>query len=67
MAISDVVFLNGNDPEEVMNSEEPYSYGNWFSAKNIDMIPLSMLGEILNISSYKDLMGGVSTNSSARR
>ncbi|WP_447527577.1 hypothetical protein [Vreelandella sp. TE19] len=58
MPISDVVFLEGNDPEEVVNSEDPYSYGKWFNAKNIDMIPLSQLGDILGVSSYKELMKG---------
>lgn len=58
MPISDIVFLEGNDPDEVMNSENPYEYGKWFKAKNIDMIPLSMLGEYLGVSSYKELMKG---------
>ncbi len=58
MPISDIVFLEGNDPDEVMNSENPYEYGKWYNAKNIDMIPLSMLGEILEVSSYEDLMKG---------
>ncbi|WP_321346257.1 hypothetical protein [Halopseudomonas oceani] len=58
MPISDVVFLEGNDPEEVVNSEDPYLYGKWFNAKNIDMIPLSQLGEFLGVSSYKELMKG---------
>ncbi|UDL06997.1 hypothetical protein [Marinobacter sp. CA1] len=58
MPISDVVFLEGNDPEEVVNSEDPYSYGKWFNAKNIDTIPLSLLGEFLGVSSYKELMKG---------
>ena len=58
MPISDVIFLEGNDPEEVLSSEDPYSYGKWFNAKNIDMIPLSRLGEFLCVSSYKELMNG---------
>ncbi len=58
MPISDVVFLEGNEPEEVVNSEDPYSYGKWFNAKNIDMIPLSQLGEFLGVASYKELMKG---------
>ncbi|MEQ3725630.1 hypothetical protein [Alcanivorax sp.] len=58
MPVSDVVFLEGNDPEEVANSENPYLFGNWFSAKNIDMIPLSQLGEMLGVSTYKELMKG---------
>lgn len=58
MPISDVVFLENNDPEEVVNSENPYSFGKWFSAKNIDMIPLSRLGELLGVSTYKELMKG---------
>lgn len=56
MPISDIVLLEGNNPDEVMSSEDPYEYGNWFSAKNIDMIPLSMLGDILGVSSYSELM-----------
>lgn len=58
MPISDVVFLEANDPDEVANSEDPYSYGKWFKAKNIDMIALSQLGEILGVSSYKEMMSG---------
>lgn len=58
MPISDVVFLEGNNPDEVMNSENPYEYGKWFKAKNVDMIPLSLLGEILGVSSYNELMQG---------
>ena len=58
MPISDVVFLDGNDPEEMMFSDDPYSYGKWFSAKNIDTIPLSVLGELLGVASYKELMKG---------
>ena len=58
MPISDVVFLEGSDPEEVVNSEEPYSLGKWFRAKNIDMIPLSKLGEMLGVSTYQNLMKG---------
>lgn len=58
MPISDIVFLEGNDAEEVACSEDPYSYGKWFHAKNIDMIPLSKLGELLSVSSYKELMSG---------
>lgn len=58
MPISDVVFLEGNDPEEVVNDEDPYLFGKWFSAKNIDMIPLSQLGEMLGVSTYKELMKG---------
>jgi hypothetical protein len=56
--ISDVIFLEGNNPEEVVNSEDPYSFGNWFRAKSIDMIPLSQLGEMLGMSAYKELMNG---------
>jgi hypothetical protein len=58
MPISDVVFLEGNDPEKVINSEDPYLFGKWFHAKNIDMIPLSLLGELLGVSSCKELMKG---------
>lgn len=58
MPISDVVFLEGTDPGEVVNSEDPYSFGKWFGAKNIDMIPLSKLGEMLGVSTYKELMKG---------
>ncbi|MFI2809659.1 hypothetical protein [Microbulbifer sp. JSM ZJ756] len=58
MPISDVVFLEGNDPEEVVNGDDPYSFGRWFRAKNIDMIPLSKLGEILGVATYEELMRG---------
>ncbi|WP_428240844.1 hypothetical protein [Gynuella sp.] len=58
MPISDVIFLEGNDPEEVVNSEDPYLLGKWFRANNIDMIPLSKLGEMLDVADYKDLMKG---------
>jgi hypothetical protein len=58
MPLSDVVFLEGNDPEAVAYSPEPYSLGTWFHAKNIDLIPLSMLGELLGVATYKDLMSG---------
>ena len=56
MPISDIVFLEGNDAEEIISSEDPYSCGKWFHAKNIDMIPLSKLGEILGVATYKELM-----------
>lgn len=56
MPISDVVFLEGNEPEHVLNSDGPYLHGKWFNSKNIDMIPLSQLGELLGVASYKELM-----------
>jgi hypothetical protein len=58
MPLSDVVFLNGNSPEDVANSPEPYSLGTWFHAKNMDLIPLSKLGELLGVATYKDLVSG---------
>lgn len=58
MPLSDIVFLEGNNPEDVANSPEPYSLGTWFHAKNIDLIPLSKLGELLSVATYKDLMSG---------
>ncbi|AJQ95454.1 hypothetical Protein YC6258_03418 [Gynuella sunshinyii YC6258] len=41
------VFLEGNDPEALLDSKNPYCFGKWFRAKNIDMIPLSQPGEML--------------------
>ena len=58
MPISDVVFLMGNSPEQVLDTEHPYSVGVWFHAKNIDQIALSQLGQMLGIASYDDLIGG---------
>lgn len=54
--ISDLVFLQGNSPEDVIDPETIYDKGIWFSAKNIDTIPLSLLGEFLNVSDYDSLM-----------
>lgn len=56
MPISDVVFLEGHDAKEILYSEDTYEKGKWFLAKNIDLIPLSQLGEILGVASYVELM-----------
>ncbi len=39
-------------------SEDPYSTGKWFEAKNINRIPLARLGEFLGVSTYDTLMKG---------
>lgn len=54
--ISDLVFLQGHAPEEVIDGETIYEKGSWFQAKNIDIIPLSKLGEMLGVSDYDSLM-----------
>lgn len=54
--ISDLVFLQDYTPEEVIDIETIYEKGSWFQAKNIDIIPLSQLGEMLGVSDYDSLM-----------
>ena len=56
--ISDLVFLNGSAPEDILDAEEGEEVGVWFRAKNIEMIALSKLGEKLGVEGYKELMSG---------
>ncbi|WP_444944062.1 hypothetical protein ACJJIK_02230 [Microbulbifer sp. ZKSA006] len=58
MPISDIVFLDGNEPEEVLYCEDQAECGIWFRAKNIDSVPLSKLGEILGVGTCKELSSG---------
>jgi hypothetical protein len=55
--LTDLVFLNSLSIDELMASYN-YQIGLWYQAKNIDMIPLSFLGEMLNVASYETLMEG---------
>jgi hypothetical protein len=55
--LTDLVFLNGLTINKLMASSN-YQLGLWYLAKNIDMIALSTLGEMLNVAPYKTLMDG---------
>lgn len=55
--ITDLVFLESNSIEEIMCSYDS-SIGLWYQAKNIDMIALSKLGEMLQVGDYKSLSRG---------
>lgn len=58
MPITDLVFLEGNEPEAVLYNEIPYGKGYWFHAKNIGPTPLAMLGSFLGVASYDELQEG---------
>lgn len=47
---TELLFLDGYSIEEILSSS--YDLGTWYHAKNIDLIPLSFLGSLLDIGSY---------------
>jgi hypothetical protein len=53
--LTDLVFLNDLSIDEIMSTHD-YEVGVWYSSRNIDMIPLSALGEMLNVADYNSLM-----------
>ena len=55
--ITDLVFLDGNSVEEIMSCFDS-SIGLWYTAKNIDMIALAQLGEMLQVGDYESLSAG---------
>lgn len=58
MPLSDILACEINQLEEIIIQEDPYSKGRWFKAKNIGMIELSKLGEMLEVGPYDSLSKG---------
>ncbi|SMP78254.1 hypothetical protein SAMN06265222_12515 [Neorhodopirellula lusitana] len=58
MPLSDMLTCPESELAKIITSDEPYSSGRWLQAKNIAMIQLSKLGEILNLGTYKELSAG---------
>ncbi len=58
MPLSDFLSCPEEELETIITNDEPYSDGAWFKAKNIGMIQLCKLGELLNIGSYDELKNG---------
>ena len=58
MSLCDILACEINQLEEIIIQEDPYSKGSWFKAKNIGMIELSKLGEMLEVGSYDSLSDG---------
>jgi hypothetical protein len=58
MPLSDIVACDQDQLLDIVTQEEAYSKGAWFYAKNIDMIVLSKLGEMLGVAAYDELMEG---------
>lgn len=55
--ITDILVLKENGREQIINAEDARLIeGKYFLAKRIDQIALSQLGELLNISSYDEIM-----------
>jgi len=55
MPISDILACSEPDLPNIMAAENPWGHGTWFSAKNIGMIELSQLGEMLHVGTYDEL------------
>lgn len=58
MPASDILACPVDQVLEIVTDEEGYEKGNWFMAKNIGMIELSQLGQMLGVAEYESLMGG---------
>lgn len=58
MPLSDILSCPLEEVEACVTSEDPYSVGAWFMAKNIGMIELCQLGEMLGVDSYDALTDG---------
>jgi len=58
MPLSDLLSCPEDELEAIITNEAPYSSGTWFLAKNIGMIQLCKLGELLGLGSYRDLKRG---------
>lgn len=55
MPLSDILACSDQHLEAILNAENPYKQGAWFLAKNIAMIELCKLGELLGVGSYDSL------------
>ena len=58
MPLSDFLSCPEDQLEAIITKDEPYSDGAWFKAKNIGMIQLCELGELLKVGSYDELKNG---------
>lgn len=58
MPLSDILSCPESDLEAIITSEQPYSSGDWYFAKNIGAIQLRLLGEVLGVGSYEELESG---------
>lgn len=58
MPLSDILVCQTDEVEAAITSEKPYSIGAWFQAKNVGMIELCKLGEMLGVAPYDSLTAG---------
>lgn len=57
MPLADILACPAEELEAILGDENPYDRGAWFMAKNIGMIELCQLGELLQVDSYDSLTG----------
>ncbi len=58
MPLSDLFSCDPSDLHSAITSEEPYSVGAWYMAKSIAAIELSMLGELVGVGTYQEVIDG---------